>query len=858
MGKRDVLRLLTGPLLAAVMLSGTAYGVQPREAAPFFSAVKSFSDNGDAFEAEFRNGMRVVVEETFNTPLAVINALISIDPGRISNDHALRAAEACRRSVEPDFLVIGGIVSSSVGRGHLLIKAVIPSEETGRAIEILSKLGPVVPFEDSPVSAADPSAPAELLPHHTQARAVDLTLESLPYGAELGLEVPEKSPGKSWGGVVSGLVIAGAVRHEIVLNSIAEYFPADRTVPPLAQPKREADAGPGRDRAGIDYASFLSRLEFPVFTITCPVPPVDHPQRIQAEVLREIIGGGLASMLRTEEGEYALNFQHRAEIIDREADSFLIITVAVHQDYLDRVEMHVLAALSLLGTTELPGSLVTRAKSLYLIKLLQQLDSLPSRADAWSSGLARGIVKRRSSEISILKAIDPASLQAVGVSWLGLDRMFIREFIPAGSSRNFNSETFGETVDVLLPQSLKAAEDRLEKLTFNEPEMSFSLPELSSSEIPPVLRKSSVLRGPDIHIYELHNAPLVRIGIFYAGGFPDEGAADAGLTEVLVSSMLQSWSTDGFDPGMIGLEGRGCALQGVVNPDYFGFRATVLSSSFEPVVALLMRMITRFPVEDEMYSRYRNIRKYSRFLRNPADPAEVPGDVIPAGSGLARPADEASSSEQKRPSNLSSWYEKISASHPEIVIYGDVKGTSFMRGLVSIMSDSRLRKFSKPDRRNRSITRIKPVLVRNGDDHACTFFSSGLPANSGMEESLHLISRSRDGTETDIEWIILARRGYGRISVKGQNNGSEESCDPEKILQELRERKFSQREFNQAKVRAITNHYLATENPNRMLNFIIVRILSGEQGDFIRQLLVDLKQVRIVEVESVLETLFGE
>ena len=126
MGKRDVLRLLTGPLLAAVMLSGTAYGVQPREAAPFFSAVKSFSDNGDAFEAEFRNGMRVVVEETFNTPLAVINALISIDPGRISNDHALRAAEACRRSVEPDFLVIGGIVSSSVGRGHLLIKAVIP------------------------------------------------------------------------------------------------------------------------------------------------------------------------------------------------------------------------------------------------------------------------------------------------------------------------------------------------------------------------------------------------------------------------------------------------------------------------------------------------------------------------------------------------------------------------------------------------------------------------------------------------------------------------------------------------------------------------------------------------------------
>ena len=856
MVKKETVRLSGLLLLGILLLVKPAWGSQEPDAAPYFSAVNSISHNGDAYEAEFRNGMRVIIEESFGIPLAAITVLIAPIGGQSGEVQISNAAEFYQGKVESEIFALGGIVSAGTIRNFINFKIVVPAEEIRRALEILGGLESVKPPETSPPSAADSFSREDIYFDLDQSRIMELTLESVTRGRKEQGNGDRTFP--TGGSVVSGLTIVGAVQHEKVLNYISEFFPKKRASSLLPLQGQNSAFDINSLNSSIDYAYFRSGLDFPIFTVTYKIPPVEHPQRLHVEVLREIIGGGLAPLLRVDEEGYSLNFQHRADIVCTESSSYLVVTAAVHPDYLDRVEILVLAGISLLGKTEMPGALITRAKSLYLLNYYKELESLPSRADSWAEKLLRGEVRNRAHLIEMLRGLDSESLKNAGTSYLDASRAFVREFIPAGFSRSFNSETFSETVQILLPQSLFATEKRLEKLTYNEPEILFSVPVPDSEAVPPELKKSSVLRGPDIYIYEKHNSPLVTAGIFYAGGFPAEGKTNAGMTEILLSSMLQTWSNNGLDNQMISLEGRGSVLEAIVKPDYFGFRTTVLSSNFETVFTELMNMINSFSVEDDMVVRYRNSVKFTSFLKKSGIPLETPSSTIPIDSALIYQAETGGTGLSDKPSTLSSWYGMISENHPAIVIYGDVKGTSFLRKMVPMLSNSSRQKHTVARERIRAAARIKPTVIPGGVTGSCTFVTSGLPGSSGLGESLRLISRAQDGTGINIKWITLAKNGYGIISSAAPPGELGKDCKPEITLHKLGEKKFSQREFNQAKVRAITSYHLETENPSLMLNSIVIGVLSGERGDFIRQHLVDLKRLRIVEAESVMETLFGD
>ena len=112
MGNRKLRNFQALLLLGVLLFLQPAWGAQGPDTAPFYSAVKSFSNNGDAFEAEFKNGMRVTIEESFGVPLAAITAMISIgQPGDIQIS---TAAEPYQAAIETDILALGGIISPSI------------------------------------------------------------------------------------------------------------------------------------------------------------------------------------------------------------------------------------------------------------------------------------------------------------------------------------------------------------------------------------------------------------------------------------------------------------------------------------------------------------------------------------------------------------------------------------------------------------------------------------------------------------------------------------------------------------------------------------------------------------------------
>ena len=856
MVKNESLRQWGIACLCFFLFFHSALGLQEQGTASYYSSIASIEKNEELIEVLFRNGLKVVIEERFGIPLAAVNAVIIPSAGLFSEEYAPAVADFYRGAVEADIHKLGGFAESFPLQGAVVLRAVVPSEEVRPAIEILEKID----FLEGAGSGA--SMPAAKSSHGREIHNAG-PAEFIAITVNEFISAPEQSSDKapdsgSRKGTVSGLVITGAVQHEIVLNYIAEVFKKSRTGMPTPEDISDPSFSPADLNGSLEYQASETELDFPVFTITYRIPPLGHPRRMQYEMIRMLAGGGLASLLRVEEEEMSLNFQHRADIVDRDNGSFLVITGAVHPDYLDKAELLVLGIMSNLGKTEIPEALVTRGKSLYFLEYLKQHESLPDRADNLTKMLLQNRISLRSDFVKNLEEVGKTSLQKAAAESLDESRAYVREFLPKGSTRNFTSETFADTVNILLPQTLLSQKKRLERLAYSELELSFQVPEKQNNFLPPKLKKSSVLRGPDIHLYEIHNTPLVRIGIYFPGGFSEEDKINAGLTEVLVSNMLQSWSREGCDSQSIYLEGMGADIEGVVHPDYFGFRATVLASNFEAVFAEMMARIREFKPSEDLISSYRNSRKYSSFLENQGMPAEKPDSIIPIGSTLEYRSVSGTNGSQEKVAPAGSWYEKISGSHPEIIIYGDVKGTSFLRGMVPRLSNSRLKKFRPARRRIQEAERIDPVIFAGPDKEMCRFIISGLSASSGREESLQLISRAQDGSGISVEWLTLVKKGYGLVSGRLTAGSGSDECVPVNFLQKMKKKGFSTREFNQSKVRAITRHYLETEDPAVMLDKIVVGVLSGKRGDFIRQHLVDLKQVRTVEVESVQEIIFGE
>ena len=298
---------------------------QPVETAPFFSSVRSFDNNGDAFVAEFRNGMKVIVEESFSAPLAVLTALVT--PGSTGNNSAPGIEGALLSSVESEILAIGGIASSETLKNQILIKTVVPAEEIERAVEILANIHSFRTSAAAPLKTAPAITGNKAAPGLGYSEIIDLTMESV----SVSNEKPEASTVQEETITgVGGLVVVGSVKHEEVLNYITEYFPVKNRSSLNIRPVTNPEFDIKKLNSTLGYELTRTELDFPVFTVTYRIPPENHNLRLPVEVLGKIIGGGLASLLRVSEEQYALNFQHRIDIIDRDEASYLVVTAATH------------------------------------------------------------------------------------------------------------------------------------------------------------------------------------------------------------------------------------------------------------------------------------------------------------------------------------------------------------------------------------------------------------------------------------------------------------------------------------------------------------------------------------------------
>ena len=215
-------------------------------------------------------------------------------------------------------------------------------------------------------------------------------------------------------------------------------------------------------------------------------------------------------------------------------------------------------------------------------------------------------MKTRNRTPRILAEISAQDLKAVLSRYFSRERLTIVEFFPtAAEERTFSQEAFQETLSILVPGEIRNQISVVEVFRSDSEEPDFEPPEFEPSYSERELKRTSILRGPEIYVKEEHSIPLVHLGLFFPGGRINEVTSDAGITRLMLQAILQNYIRRGGLLAASRLEALGVRMSLVVQPDFFGIQAVVLSPELSGGIWELLRWLRAPEIEEVDVERRR-------------------------------------------------------------------------------------------------------------------------------------------------------------------------------------------------------------------------------------------------------------
>lgn len=197
----------------------------------------------------------------------------------------------------------------------------------------------------------------------------------------------------------------------------------------------------------------------------------------------------------------------------------------------------------------------------------------------------------------------------------------------------------------------------------------------AAADRPPV--ETALSNDVPVVVRERPGAPAVSIGIFFRGGRADESSADAGVTQLMASSLRRGTATRSGEEIDRAFELLGTQLGTTVAADSFGFKVSVESSNLRSAAELLADVVLRptFPADGVERERALQLaaikRSFDSSIQRPF--ALASGQLFAAHPyGQTATGTAASVSRLDRDDLASWWRRQIAAEDAAIFVVGDV------------------------------------------------------------------------------------------------------------------------------------------------------------------------------------------
>ncbi|UCF36251.1 MAG: insulinase family protein [Acidobacteriota bacterium] len=653
----------------------------------------------------FRNGLTVIVEEHPSLPLAVVSLTVKV--GSLDSDGRTKAAvlaEFLRTRLVRGIDELGGRLAVSVHEFSTQFTVTVPEDNALEALEELEKVFLRKDWDEEQLEFSQRwiSEKTQRWEKSSWRQRVDPLIDAVFGGSAQILESAQDSTEsfrefhRLYYHTNNAIVtVTGAVRREQVLRKLVDLV--GESEPPFDGKQGGYWADRQASVEGFHYGQRTFREPVPLVLLGFPYPEARSSDYWKGEIVSYLLGEGQAALLRLEAGEEpeprAFEVKVWQEV--RERGTCLVIGFAPEPGALDRAETRVLGTLRALAASPLPVSVLNRAKALRVADFYHSMEDLAKRAEQLAHFEALGDFRARDRVPESIAEITPAEVQAFARKFLNRERLSVIEWLPAGGeARTFDQESFRETVDILAPEGTRQAVGLLANLD-EEGVGRFKpqtiTPLFSRSD----LKRSSVLRGPEIYLREQHTDPLVHLGFFFPGGRVSETPQNTGMTELVLRAVLAAQARREGGLLINRFEQMGSRVEIVNRPDFFGYRVTMLSRELNEAFLNMVMFLREATFEEADLESARKAMLKQRLL-------DVDWDRDRPVRWVARQLfgehpyafnwkDRVELVSQIKLEDAKSWLDQnIRGVHPYIVVSGDVAGTSFLQAFISRLSDPRL------------------------------------------------------------------------------------------------------------------------------------------------------------------------
>jgi zinc protease len=727
--------------------------------------LKSFDQDGSLTRVVLKNDLTVLVCEAHATPLVGVLAWVKAgyrdDPAALPGisrvmEHMLFRGTATRTAaaMAADIQSSGGEFTSTADYDHTLFRAVVAAAQWKRALTIqadavlnaaldpqeLNRQVEVIGYQaECELANAETLADARLLATgfagELMGRGVSLQLDALRKITREKLLAFYRS---AYSPARIVLVVCGDVLTSDVLSAVVDLYGK-------AKGGSVAESRPpaGESQARLRYIQIRGSDKLAHVLLgfrTVPVNSVDYPA---LEVLRAMLATGDGSILNRR-----LKYQ-KGLILGAAADQesfadagYLRLRLELEPRDLDRCEVAFFTELEILRREQQDDAELERARAQVEREFWEPLQTVSARAERLARYESLGSWKDSEGYLARIQQVEWADVVRLATKYLRLDDCALLEYLPADAeARNLSAETVRGTIqDLVGPAATQEIAER-QTATISALEFPAEAGPFKPTEVRYPFQTASILRGPDLFIREDHTLPLIHLGFFFGGGKLMESKANAGITSLMLRSMLRDSKTKSADQIYRQLELYGGALVPVVQDDYFGFYLSILSVNIDSGLELVGQMIKSPKFDPEEIARQKRLQSGALLGQTSSEAArhgvrealfgDYPYALDPNGTeaSLANITPEA----------VQAWYKTtVEDKKPVVVIVGDTEGTSLAAYFVHNFSGSRFQDVKVPEGFTKPLEN-KAVIEASGNAGSSSVVMSFQAPPEGDEDSYPLM-----------------------------------------------------------------------------------------------------------------------
>lgn len=690
----------------------------------FMQQLKSFDQDGSVTKVVLKNDLTVLVCEAHATPLVEVLAWVKVgyrdDPADLAGisrvmEHMLLRGTATRTAaaLAADIQASGGEFNSSVAYDHTSFGAIVPAAQWKKTLAIQA---------DAVLNAAlDPQElkrQVEVIGYEWQRELADQeTLADVkllatgfagePMGRGLSLQADALSKitrekllafyRSAYSPARIVLVVCGDVIPSDVLSAVVDLYGKAK-----GGSAAESRAPAGEPQARFRYTQIrgsdrLARLLLGFHTV--PASSTDYPA---LEVLCAMLGTGESAILnRRLKYQKGLIFSAAANQAVFADTGYLRLRLELEPRDLDRCEVAVFTELEILRRQPLDEADLERARAQVEREFWEPLQTVSARAERLARFESLGSWKSANGYLARVQQVKWADIVRVATKYLSLDDCALLEYLPADAeARNLSAETVQGTIkDLVVPAARQEIAER-QKVTIPALDIPVEAGPFVPTQVRYPFQTASILRGPDLFIREDHTMPLIHLGFFFAGGKLTETKANAGITALMLRTMLRDSKTKNAEQIYRQLEIYGAALVPVVEDDCFGFYFSIPSSNIERGLDLVGEMIKSPKLDPEEIGRQKRIQSGALRRHTSSEAARSRlRDALFNDYSYALDANGTEASLAAITAKaVEAWFEaSVADKKPMVVIVGDTEGTSLAAYFVRNFSGSRFEDVKIPE-----------------------------------------------------------------------------------------------------------------------------------------------------------------